>query len=59
MKTEKEDFDEEEWKIIEKSIIDALIQVDEFRTQEGQSLESEFASRINTILNLLEAVISS
>jgi uncharacterized protein (TIGR00255 family) len=56
MKTEKEDFDEEEWKIIEKSIIDALIQVDEFRTQEGQSLESEFTSRINIILNLLKAV---
>jgi uncharacterized protein (TIGR00255 family) len=56
MKTEKEDFDEEEWKIIEKLIVDALIQVDEFRTQEGQSLESEFTSRINTILNLLEAV---
>lgn len=56
MKPEREDFNEEEWKIIEKSIIDALIQVDEFRTQEGQSLEKEFVSRIQSILELLKAI---
>jgi len=56
MKPEKENFDEEEWAQIEKAIIDALIQVDEFRTQEGQSLKDEFLMRIHTIMDLLIAV---
>ncbi len=56
MKPEKEDFNEEEWKVIEQHIIDALIQVDEFRTQEGQSLENEFCSHIECILDLLSQV---
>ena len=56
MKPERENFNEEEWKVIEKSIIDALIQVDEFRMQEGASLESEFISRIQSIMDLLVAV---
>lgn len=56
MKPEREDFNEEEWVQIEKAIIDALIQVDEFRTQEGQSLKDEFHTRIHTIMDLLIAV---
>lgn len=56
LKPEKENFDEEEWKEIEKYIIDALIQVDEFRLQEGKALEQVFTNNIKTILELLENV---
>ncbi len=56
LKTEKEDFNEEEWVIIERSIVDALIQVDEFRTQEGQGLEKEFNNHIQIILDLLDSI---
>lgn len=56
MKTEKENFNEEEWKIIEANIIDALIQVDEFRSQEGSGLEDEFKSHISQIISLLDSI---
>ncbi len=56
IKPEREDFNDDEWAIIEKSIIDALIQVDDFRTQEGQGLKNEFLSRIQSILDLLIAI---
>ena len=56
MKPEREDFNEDEWKVIEKSIVDALIMVDEFRTQEGLSLQQEIINRIDIIKKLLISV---
>ncbi len=52
LRPEIEELQEEEWKKIEKSIIDALIQVDEFRTGEGKTLEKDFIKRITKIRNL-------
>jgi len=56
MKVEREDFNEEEWVIIEKSMLEAIDQLNEFRLQEGQSLSEEFKNRIQIILDLLARV---
>ena len=56
LKSEKEEFSEEEWALIEQSIGSALDEADNFRKGEGEILKEEFISRINKILNLLDAV---
>lgn len=56
MKVEREDFNEDEWEIIEKSMLEAIDQLNEFRLQEGQSLSEEFKNRIQIILDLLAQV---
>ncbi len=56
LKPNKEDLDKDSWERIEKSIVDALIQVDEFRTQEGTHLQEDIVSRINGITGLLDEV---
>ncbi|MCP4550575.1 MAG: YicC family protein [Bacteroidetes bacterium] len=56
LKPSKEDLDKDSWERIEKSIVDALIQVDEFRTQEGAHLQEDIVSRINGITGLLDEV---
>ncbi|MFW6351745.1 MAG: YicC/YloC family endoribonuclease [Bacteroidota bacterium] len=56
LKPEIEDLNEEDWKQIEHSIVDALIQVDEFRNEEGKVLETEFRKRIEKIMVLLQEV---
>lgn len=56
MKVEREDFNEEEWVLIEKSMHEAINALNEFRLQEGQSLSSEFKTRIEIILDFLVQV---
>lgn len=56
LKPDIEDMNEEDWKQIERSIVDALIQVDEYRTGEGKNLEEDFKKRINKISGLLDEV---
>ncbi len=56
LKSEKEEFSEEEWAQIELSIASALDEADNFRKGEGEMLRKEFISRINKILTLLGAV---
>jgi len=56
LKSEKEEFSEEEWTLIEQSIASALDEADKFRRGEGEMLRKEFITRINKILNLLDAV---
>ena len=56
LKPDIEELNEEDWKQIEKSIVDALIMVDEYRTQEGKSLTTEFEKRIKLILDLLKDI---
>lgn len=57
LKTEREEIDEEEFKIIEKAVEDALTEINKFRTDEGQALENDLRLRVTNIQNLLEQVI--
>jgi uncharacterized protein (TIGR00255 family) len=56
LKSEKEEFSEEEWAMIEQSIASALDEADNFRKGEGEILRKEFISRTNKILDLLDSV---
>ncbi|MDL5513463.1 YicC/YloC family endoribonuclease [Arenibacter sp. M-2] len=56
MKTEREDIDEEEYKIIKESLEEALKEINIFRTEEGKVLEADFEARISVLKNLLEQV---
>ncbi len=56
LKSEKEEFSEEEWVLIQQAIETALEEADKFRQTEGSILEQEFKFRIKSILALLGKV---
>lgn len=56
LKTEREELDEEEWKVVMQSIQGALTDLMEFRSQEGVTLEKDISERIIEIQNLLSQV---
>ena len=56
IKTEHEELDETEWNIILEKVNEAISGVDDFRIQEGQALESDIISQLNTIIELKEQV---
>ena len=56
MKTEREDIDEEEYKVIKESLEEALKEINIFRTEEGKVLEADFEARISVLKSLLEQV---
>jgi len=49
LKTERDEIDENEWKQIQTVINEALANINQFRKDEGKSLENEFLTRINNI----------
>ncbi len=49
LNTEKEEIDENEWKIVISTIETALDQLDSFRTQEGKYLKDDIEQRIKAI----------
>lgn len=53
LKYEQHEIDAEEWKSVQKTIDDALVQLINFRKQEGQMLEKLFAGKIENISKLL------
>ena len=57
LKTEREELDEEEWSEIEKGILDTVKNIQEYRTDEGEALFTDFVMRIKNIETLLEKVI--
>jgi uncharacterized protein (TIGR00255 family) len=57
LKTEREELDEDEYKIIAVAIQEALEAINQYRAQEGAVLEKEFLSRSQNIKNLLQEVI--
>jgi len=57
LKTEREEIDEEEFIVIETAVKDALKEINNFRTDEGEALEKDLQLRINNIKSLLEDVI--
>jgi uncharacterized protein (TIGR00255 family) len=60
MKAEREvvELDEEEWKLVKQVVDKAIEAFQKFRDDEGNSLLTEFNSRISIIENLLSEVIS-
>lgn len=56
MKTEREDIDEEEYRVIKESLEEALKEINIFRNEEGKVLEADFEARIGVLKGLLEQV---
>ncbi len=57
LKTQREEFDETEWIEIEKTIDEAIEEVQGFRADEGAVLAHDFTTRIKNIQELSEKVI--
>jgi len=58
LKTEREEIDEAEFKVILGAIDDALVNINKYRTDEGKVLEDDFLMRSKKIASLLEEVIT-
>lgn len=58
LKTERDEIDEEEWKKIQSVIDESLTNINQFRTDEGKSLETEFRNRIINIQKLMNETVS-
>jgi uncharacterized protein (TIGR00255 family) len=56
LKSEKEEFSEEEWVLISQALTAALDEVDKFRIAEGTILHKDFVFRIDRILALLNDI---
>ncbi len=57
LKTERDELDENEWKQILTVINEALANINNFRTDEGLSLEKEFQLRIANIRSYMEQAL--
>lgn len=57
LNTERDEIDENEWKLIQSEIDNTLDKIQAFRFQEGKALEKDFELRIRNIDNLLQEVI--
>jgi uncharacterized protein (TIGR00255 family) len=57
LRTNREDIDEEEYRIIQGALQQALSEIINFRNEEGAVLEKDFISRIASISDLLSQVI--
>jgi len=57
LNTERDEIDENEWKLIQAEIDNTLDKIQAFRFQEGKALEKDFELRIRNIDNLLQEVI--
>jgi uncharacterized protein (TIGR00255 family) len=49
-------LDENEWKLCQKTILEAIENLNQFRLDEGKVLEQEFIQRIHSILSLLTEI---
>jgi uncharacterized protein (TIGR00255 family) len=56
LKTEREDIDEEEFKTILDTLRKALVEINVFRSEEGQMMEKDFLERIANLEDLLGQV---
>lgn len=56
MKTEREDIDEEEYRVIKETLTEALKEINIFRSEEGVALENDFKARIGALNELLAGV---
>lgn len=53
---EKQEFDPEEWAQVMKAIYEAIEQLNAFRLQEGQNLETDISQRIGLIQDLMAEI---
>ncbi len=58
LKTEREEIDEAEFKVILDAIDGALVNINKYRSDEGKVLEDDFLMRSKKIASLLEEVIT-
>lgn len=58
LKTEREEIDEEEFRVIEAAVEEALKEINDFRSAEGKALEDELVQRAKNIQQLLQDVIA-
>ncbi|GHC43405.1 YicC/YloC family endoribonuclease [Ulvibacter litoralis] len=58
LKTEREEVDEAEFKVIIEAIDEALVNINKYRSDEGKVLENDFLMRAEKIAALLEEVIA-
>ncbi|PCJ92828.1 MAG: YicC family protein [Flavobacteriaceae bacterium] len=56
LKTDKADIDENEYKVIQDVLKEALTEINIFRSEEGKVLEKDFVERLNLLQNLLKEV---
>ncbi len=56
LKGERKEADENEWKSIKAGISQAILQLNNFRDMEGQSLNKDFEERLTKIKNCLDEV---
>ncbi|WP_417885381.1 YicC/YloC family endoribonuclease [Zunongwangia sp.] len=57
LKTEREEIDEKEFEAIEKTVIEALAEINKFRSDEGAAMEKDLRLRVSNITNLLDQII--
>ncbi|MGB5388522.1 MAG: YicC/YloC family endoribonuclease [Eudoraea sp.] len=57
LKTDREDIDDSEYKIIQDTLDKALKEINNFRSEEGAVLEKDFMERISSIKGLLKKVV--
>ncbi|GEQ85026.1 hypothetical protein ULMS_05340 [Patiriisocius marinistellae] len=57
LKTEREEVDESEFAEILKAVKEALIQINAYRSDEGEVLKNDFLERVDTIENRLNKVL--
>jgi len=57
LKSEREELNEEEWKQIAVGIDEAVVKINQYRSDEGKVLCNDFILRISNIEKLLEKVI--
>jgi uncharacterized protein (TIGR00255 family) len=57
LKTERDEIDENEWQQIQSVINEALVNINNFRKDEGASLEKEFLLRIGNIRSFMEQAL--
>ena len=52
-KTDVEELDDEEWKVVKGGVAEALKNLVDFRTQEGAALQNKFTEKIDNIAKLM------
>lgn len=57
LKTLRDEIDDEEFKAIEGAVKEALVEINNFRNDEGEALENDLSLRISNIHELLKEVI--
>jgi len=58
LKTERDEIDENDWAEIQKVITEGLVNIHNFRIDEGKSLEKEFQLRIANIRQFMDETVA-